>query len=98
MNEYASINLCATPYKKESNYSRYHLRAPSKIFFFRFKPAFWWTSIDRYYGFSRVGELWLSETELRGKFTIGGREGGGGFDFERVNLCHLGLSGGMLPL
>ena len=23
--------------------------------------------------------------------------GGGGVDFERVNVCHLGLSGGMLP-
>ena len=23
--------------------------------------------------------------------------GGGGADFERVNVCHLGLSGGMLP-
>ena len=29
---------------------------------------------------------------------LGGREGGGGVDFERVNLCHLGLSRGMLPL
>jgi len=35
----------------------------------------------------------LSETELRGKFTIGGW----GVDFERVNVSHLGLSGGMLP-
>ena len=52
---------------------------PQRFFFFRFKPAFWWTSIDRYYGFSRVGELWLSETELRGKFTIGGGGGGEGF-------------------
>ena len=26
-----------------------------KGFFLRFKPAFWWTSINRYHGFSRVG-------------------------------------------
>ena len=39
------------------------------------------------------GKLWLSETELRGKFTVWGR----GADFERVNVCRLGLSGGMLP-
>ena len=26
-----------------------------------------------------------------------GAGGGGGVDFERVNVCHLGLSGGMLP-
>ena len=31
------------------------------------------------------GELWLSETELRGKLTIGG---GGGVDFKRVNVSH----------
>ena len=37
-------------------------------------------------------EFWLSETELRGKFTIRGR----GVDLECVNVCHLGLSGGML--
>ena len=36
------------------------------------------------------GELWLSETELHGKFTIGG--GGGVVDFERVNVSHLGAS------
>ena len=42
------------------------------------------------------GELWLSETEVKGKFTIGGR--GGGVDLQRVNVCHLGLSGGMLSL
>ena len=35
----------------------------------------------------------MSETELRGKFTIGGW----GVDVERVNVCQLGLSGGMLP-
>ena len=29
--------------------------APSKVFSFGFKPAFWWTSINRYHGFSRVG-------------------------------------------
>ena len=45
-------------------------------------------------GKSLEGELWLSETELRGKFTIWGR---GEVDFERVNVSHLGLSGGMLP-
>ena len=44
-------------------------------------------------GKSLGGELWLSETELRGKFTIGGW----GVDVERVNVCQLGLSGGMLP-
>ena len=26
-----------------------------KGFFLQFKPAFWWTSINRYHGFSRVG-------------------------------------------
>ena len=36
----------------------------------------------------------MYETEWRGKFTVSGR---GGVDFERVNVCHLGLSGGMLP-
>ena len=41
------------------------------------------------------GELWLSETKLHGKFTIGW--GGGGVDFERVNVSHLGGSWGMLP-
>ena len=40
------------------------------------------------------GGLWLSETEVQGKFTIGGR--GRGFDLECVEVCHLGLSGGML--
>ena len=35
----------------------------------------------------------MSETELRGKFTIGGW----GVDVERVNVCQLGISGGMLP-
>ena len=29
-------------------------RAP-KGFFIQFKPAFWWTSINRYHSFSRVG-------------------------------------------
>ena len=28
---------------------------PQRFFFFGFKPAFWWTSINRYHGFSRVG-------------------------------------------
>ena len=42
------------------------------------------------------GELWLSETELHGKFTIGWG-GGGVVDFERVNVSHLGASWGMLP-
>ena len=40
-------------------------------------------------------ELWLSETEVQGKFTIGGR--GRGFDLECVDVCHLRLSVGMLP-
>ena len=31
---------------------------------------------------------------MQGKFTIGGR--GRGFDLECVEVCHLGLSGGML--
>ena len=44
------------------------------------------------------GEVWLSETELHGKFTIGlGGVGGGVVDFERVNVSHLGGSWGMLP-
>ena len=42
------------------------------------------------------GQLWLSETEVQGKFTIWGA-GGAGFDLECVDVCHLGLSGGMLP-
>ena len=42
------------------------------------------------------GELWLSETELHGKFRIGWG-GGGGVYFERVNVSHLGASWGMLP-
>ena len=41
------------------------------------------------------GELWLSETEVQGKFTIGGR--GRGFDLECVDVCHLRLSVDMLP-
>ena len=44
-------------------------------------------------GPSLGGELWLSDTELRGKFSIGEW----GVDVERVNVCQLGLSGGMLP-
>ena len=44
-------------------------------------------------GKSLGGELWLSETELRGKFTIGRWV----VDVERVNVCQLVLSGGMLP-
>ena len=39
-------------------------------------------------GKSLGGELWLSETGLRGKFSIGGW----GVDVERVNVCQLGLS------
>ena len=44
-------------------------------------------------------KLWLSETEVQGKFTIGGRGRGRGrgFDLECVEVCHLGLSGDMLP-
>ena len=41
------------------------------------------------------GKLWLSETELQGKFTIGWR--GEGLNLECVDVGHLGLSGGMLP-
>ena len=47
-------------------------------------------------GKSLGGKLWLSETEVQSKFKIGGG-GGGGFDLECVDVCHLGLSGGMLP-
>ena len=39
------------------------------------------------------GELWLSETEVQDKFTIWGA----GVELESVDMCHLGLSGGMLP-
>ena len=46
---------------------------------------------------SKGGELWLSETELHGKFTIGWWGGGGVVDFERVNVSHLEGSWGMLP-
>ena len=49
--------------------------------------------VSRVGGRGGGGELWLSETELRGKCTIGAR----GVDVERANVCHLGLSGGMLP-
>ena len=31
------------------------LKRALKGFFLRFKPVFWWTSINRYHGFSRVG-------------------------------------------
>ena len=41
--------------KALSAYSGYHWHAPSKVFSFGFKPAFWWTSINRYHGFSRFG-------------------------------------------
>ena len=34
---------------------------------------------------------------MQGKFTIGGRGRGRGFDLECVEVCHLGLSGDMLP-
>ena len=40
----------------------------------------------------------MSETEVQDKFTIwGAGMGGGGVDLERSDVCHLGLSGGMLP-
>ena len=38
------------------------------------------------------GELWLSETESRSKFAVGG-----GAHFERVSVSQLGGSGAMLP-
>ena len=41
------------------------------------------------------GKLWLSETEVQGKFKMGG--GGGGLTWNAVEVCHLGLSGGMFP-
>ena len=34
---------------------RLPLTSALKGFLLRFKPAFWWTSINRYHGFSRVG-------------------------------------------
>ena len=34
---------------------RLSLTRALKGFFLRFKPAFWWTPINRYHGFSRVG-------------------------------------------
>ena len=43
------------------------------------------------------GELWLSETELHGKFTIGWGGGGAVVYFERVNVSHLGATWDMLP-
>ena len=37
------------------NLQRLPLTRALKGFFLPFKPAFWWTSINRYHGFSRVG-------------------------------------------
>ena len=34
---------------------RLPLKRALKGFFLRFKPVFWWTSINRYHGFSRFG-------------------------------------------
>ena len=46
--------------------------------------------------FHALGSFGCLRLNCAASLQLGG--GGGGGDFERVNLCHLGLSGGMLPL
>ena len=54
MNECASIYV-RLPIKRNPMTAVTTNTRPQRFFFFGFKPAFWWTSINRYHGFSRVG-------------------------------------------
>ena len=45
-----------------------------------------------------LGSFGCLKLSCAASLQLGGGRGGGEVDFERVNLCHLGLSGGMLPL
>ena len=47
-------NMAAASYHSRI-LQRLPLTRALKGFFLRFKPAFWWTSINRYHGFSLVG-------------------------------------------
>ena len=47
--------MCKHVRKKKKGYSGKPLTRALKGFFLRLKPAFWWTSINRYHGFSRFG-------------------------------------------